>query len=145
MLYKIAAIDIHKQVLMVVVTGIAAEVEDATGAAVEFECRRFGTGASERNHLVSWLQQHQVREVVMESTGQYWKPVWLDLEPHFEKLPLAQAQSNRAPKGRKHDFRDAKRLGGRLLAGELMLSFVPEPEQRAWRLMTRGRLQFCRA
>jgi transposase len=144
MLYKIAAIDIHKQVLMVVVTGIAAEVEDATGAAVEFECRRFGTGASERNHLVSWLQQHQVREVVMESTAQYWKPVWLDLEPHFEKLPLAQAQSNRAPKGRKHDFRDAQRLGRRWLAGELMLSFVPEPEQRAWRLMTRGRLQLVR-
>jgi transposase len=77
----------------------------------------------------------------MESTAQYWKPVWLDLEPHFPKLHLAQAQSNRAPKGRKNDFQDAKRLGRRLLAGELMLSFVPEPEQRAWRLMTRGRLQ----
>jgi transposase len=144
MLYKIAAIDIHKKVLMVVVSSMAAEVEDATAAAVGFECRKFGTGASERNHLVSWLQQHQVREVVMESTAQYWKPVWLDLEPHFSKLHLAQAQSNRAPKGRKNDFQDAKRLGRRLLAGELMLSFVPEPEQRAWRLMTRGRLQLVR-
>jgi len=144
MLYKIAAIDIHKKVLMVVVSSMAAEVEDTTGAAVEFEYRKFGTGASERNHLVSWLQQHQVREVVMEWTAQYWKPVWLDLEPHFPKLHLAQAQSNRAPKGRKNDFQDAKRLGRRLLAGELMLSFVPEPEQRAWRLMTRGRLQLVR-
>jgi hypothetical protein len=41
---------------------------------------------------------------------------------------LAQAQSNRAPHGRKHDFRDAKRLARRLLAGELSLSYVPEPE-----------------
>ena len=129
---------------MVVVASVADEVADATGAAMEFECRRFGTGASERQHLVAWLQQHQVREVVMESTAQYWKPVWLDLEPHFEKLHLAQAQSNRAPKGRKNDFRDAKRLARRLLAGELMLSFVPEPEQRTWRLMTRGRLQLVR-
>jgi len=144
MSYKIAAIDIHKRVLMVVVASVADEVADATGAAMEFECRRFGTGASERQHLVAWLQQHQVREVVMESTAQYWKPVWLDLEPHFEKLHLAQAQSNRAPKGRKNDFRDAKRLARRLLAGELMLSFVPEPEQRTWRLMTRGRLQLVR-
>ena len=127
-----------------VVASVADEVADATGAAMEFECRRFGTGASERQHLVAWLQQHQVREVVMESTAQYWKPVWLDLEPHFEKLHLAQAQSNRAPKGRKNDFRDAKRLARRLLAGELMLSFVPEPEQRTWRLMTRGRLQLVR-
>lgn len=141
MAYKVAAIDIHKRVLMVVVATTADEVADATGAAVEFEVRKFGTGASERSHLVAWLQQQQVMEVVMESTAQYWKPVWLDLEPHFSKLHLAQAQSNRAPKGRKNDFQDAKRLARRLLAGELMLSFVPEPEQRTWRLMTRGRLQ----
>jgi hypothetical protein len=76
----------------------------------------------------------------MESTAQHWKPVWLDLEPHFEKLHLAQAQSNRAPKGRKNDFRDAQRLAPRLLADELMLSFVPEPEQRTWRPMTHERL-----
>jgi transposase len=80
----------------------------------------------------------------MESTAQYWKPVWLDLEPHFLKLHLAQAQSNRAPKGRKNDFKDGKRLTRRLLAGELMLSYVPEAEQRSWRLMTRGRLQLVR-
>jgi len=60
--------------------------------------------------VVSWLREHDVTEVVMESTAQYWKPVWLDLEPHFAKLHLAQAHSNRAPKGRKNDFRDAKRL-----------------------------------
>ena len=51
----------------------------AAGAAMEFEHRRFGTGAGERDHLVVWMQQHQVREVVMESTAQYWKPIWLDL------------------------------------------------------------------
>ena len=66
MSYKVAGIDIHKRVLMVVVASVAEEVADATGAAMEFECRRFGAGASERNHLVSWLQQRQVREVVME-------------------------------------------------------------------------------
>src|SRR5581483_12150194 len=74
----------------------------------------------------------------------YWKPVWLELEPHFPKLHLAQAQSNAAPKGRKNDFRDAKRLTRRLLCSELKLSFVPEPEQRTWRLMSRGRLQLVR-
>jgi hypothetical protein len=38
---------------------------------------RFGTGARERNHLVSWLQQHPVREVVLESTGQYCRCSWI--------------------------------------------------------------------
>jgi maltose-binding protein MalE len=104
MLYKIAAIDVHKMVLIVIIAVMLAEVEDETGAEIKFECRKFGTGASERKELVRWLKQHQVQEVVMESTAQYWKPVWLDLEPHFEKLHLAQAQSNRAPKGRKDDY-----------------------------------------
>jgi transposase len=122
----------------------AEQVEDAVGEALEFECRRFGTGDGERQHLVAWLRQRGVLEIVMESTAQYWKPVWLELEPHFAKLHLAQAQSNRAPKGRKNDFRDAKRLARRLLAGELMLSFVPEAEQRTWRSVTRYKHQLIR-
>jgi transposase len=144
MSYSVAAIDIHKKVLMVVVATGAEEVADATGEALEFECRRFGAGSSERNHIVGWLQERGVTEVVMESTAQYWKPVWLDLESHFAKLHLAQAHSNRAPKGRKNDFGDAKRLARRLLAGELLLSFVPAPEQRTWRTLTRGKQQLIR-
>jgi transposase len=144
MSYKVAAIDIHKKVLMVVVATAGEEVADPAGEALEFECRRFGSGASERQQLTRWLQEHAVREVVMESTAQYWKPVWLDLEPHFGNLHLAQAYSNRAPKGRKNDFRDAKRLARRLLADELVLSFVPAAEQRTWRTVTRGKLQLVR-
>jgi transposase len=60
------------------------------------------------------------------------------------RLQLAQAKSNRAPHGRKHDFRDAERLVRRLLAEELTLSFVPDAEQRAWRTMTRTKLQLIR-
>jgi transposase len=144
MSYTVAGIDIHKKVLMVVAATGGDEVADPAGEALTFECRRFGAGAAERKHIVAWLQEHNVREVVMESTAQYWKPVWLDLEPHFEKLHLAQAHSNRAPKGRKHDFRDAKRLTRRLLADELMLSFVPDSEQRGWRTITRGKQQLIR-
>jgi transposase len=76
----------------------------------------------------------------MESTAQYWKPVWMELEPHM-RLNLAQAQSNRAPQGRKSDLADAKRLLRRFVSGELFLSFVPEPQQRGWRSLTRGRVQ----
>ena len=144
MSYRVAGIDIHKKVLMVVVATAAQEEGNANGEVLEFECRRFGAGSQERKHLASWLCERGVQEVVMESTAQYWKPVWLDLEPHFRKLHLAQAHSNRAPKGRKHDFADAKRLTRRLRAGELSLSFVPEAEQRGWRLLTRGKHQLVR-
>jgi transposase len=144
MSYKVAAIDIHKKVLMVVVATAADEVQDAIAEALKFECRRFGAGSAERKHLVAWLRERSVMEVVMESTAQYWKPVWLDLEPHFGKLHLAQAHSNRAPKGRKNDFPDAKRLARRLLSGELMLSYVPDSEQRGWRTLTRSKQQLVR-
>jgi transposase len=79
----------------------------------------------------------------MESTVQYWRSVWSELEPHM-RLHLAQAFSNRAPRGRKHDFKDAERLVRRLIAQELILSFVPDGEQRAWRSLTRMKVQLRR-
>ncbi len=57
-----------------------------------------------------------------------------------EFLQLAQAFSNRAPRGRKHDFKDAERLVRRLIVDELILSFVPHGEQRTWRNLTRMKL-----
>ena len=142
---KVAGIDIHKKVLMAVVATVSQTVgAEEVDQKIEYEVRRFGSGAREREHLVAWMRERGVEEVVMESTAQYWKPVWLDLEPHFGKLHLAQAYSNKAPKGRKNDFGDAKRLTRRLVAGELILSFVPDAEQRAWRTMTRSKQQLVR-
>ena len=79
----------------------------------------------------------------MESTAQYWKPVWLALEGQCQ-LWLAQARSNRGPRGRKTDFRDAKRSVSRLLSDDLRLSYVPDAEQRCWRTLTRTKYQLTR-
>ena len=56
-------------------------------------------------------------------------------------MHLAQALSNRGRRGRKRDFVDAERLVKRLVARELVLSFVPDPEQRLWRTVTRKKYQ----
>ena len=129
----IAGIDIHKRMLAVVVGGL--------GWAEEAQQRaQFGTGARERERLRAWLREQGVTLVAMESTAQYWRPIWMALEGEFE-LQLAQARSNRAPGGRKTDFGDAQRLVRRWFAGELSLSFVPEPEQRSWRDLTHSRQQ----
>jgi transposase len=134
--YNIAGIDVHKKMLAVVVA-------HARDTELHFECRRFGTTVSELRHLVAWLQEHLVQEVAMESTAQYWKPVWLAVEGYC-RLHLAQARSNQGPRGRKTDFRDAKRIVSRLLSGDLILSYVPEPEQRCWRILTRTKHQLRR-
>jgi len=137
---KVASIDIHKKVLMVVV---GSREEEAIRPQSELERRRFGTTTSQLGALSAWLRERKVKEVVMESTAQYWKPVWMELEPYMH-LHLAQAFSNRAPKGRKNDFRDAQRLLRRFLAGELILSFVPDAEQRGWRTLTRMKTRLAR-
>lgn len=95
---------------------------------------------SEIVHLGAWLQRQGVSEVVMESTAQYWRPVWNGLEAHF-RLHLTHPLKTRAPRGRKSDFRDARRLADRWCSGDLEESFIPGAEQRAWRWLTRTRVQ----
>src|SRR5438477_5904578 len=152
MSYRIAGIDVHKKMLAVVVSEVEIEGE------YEFERRMFGSSPDQLRSLAAWLLEQQVEEVVMESTAQYWKPVWGALERYWKPicqkgegarpmsgtLHLAQAQSNRGPQGRKKDFPDAERLVKRLVANELVLSFVPDTEQRLWRTVTRRKYQLTR-
>jgi transposase len=147
--YKIAGIDVHKKMLAVVVADVASEGE------YDFERRQFGASPDELRQLADWLIEQQVQEVVMESTAQYWRPVWQVLERYWKaacrgwegagpmsgSLLLAHAQSNRGPRGRKKDFIDAERLIKRLVAQELVLSFVPDSEQRLWRTVVRRKYQ----
>ena len=136
MSYNVAAIDVHKRVLMVVVGDVGDRDQKP-------ERGRFGATVEELGQLREWLLERQVQEVVMESTAQYWRPVWFELEGDFD-LHLAQASSNRARRGRKNDFRDAERLLRRHVAKELIPSFVPDREQRGWRSMTRMKVQLRR-
>jgi transposase len=127
----VAGIDVHKAMLAVMV----ARPEQSEP---EYVARKFGAGPWQLKELIDWLLQLGVQRVAMESTAQYWKPVWYALEPYFQ-LILAQPRSTAAPRGRKMDFADAKRIVRRLLADDLTISFVPEAEQRRWRLLTRAR------
>jgi transposase len=153
MAYRIAGIDVHKAMVAVVITDVEVE------GAWDFERQSFGTTPSHLRLLTEWLTEHEVEEVVMESTAQYWRPVWDALErdwqptqrarvnagPTTGALHLAQAQSNQGRHGRKRDFPDAERLVKRLVAHELTLSFVPDATQRLWRTVTRRKYQLTRS
>jgi transposase len=145
MAYRVAGIDVHKRMLAVVVADVAVETEYV------FERRLVGTTPDQLRALAAWFIECEVEEVVMESTAQYWRPVWDALERDWQSvrrmrpdaaptagaLHLAQAQSNHGPRGRKKDFPDAERLVKRLVAHELTLSVVPDVTQRLWRTVTR--------
>ena len=150
--YRIAGINVHKTMVAVAVADVEVEGD------WQFERRRFGASPSQLRLLTAWLVERQVEEVVMESTAQYWRPVWdalerdwqptqrtrVDAKPTSGALHLAQAQSNSGRHGRKRDFPDAERLVKRLSAHELTLSFVPDVTQRLWRTATRRKYQLTR-
>ena len=152
MCYRISGIDVHKRVLAVVVSDVELDGE------YQFERRMFGSNPEQLRLLAAWLLEQEVEEVVMESTAQYWRPVWEALERYWKPLRqkregasrmsgtlhLAQARSDRGPRGRKKDFRDAERLVKRLVAQELTLSFVPDAEQRLWRTVAHKKYQLRR-
>ena len=138
--------------LAVVVADVGGEGE------YQFERRKVGAPSDELHLLAQWLVQQEVEEVVMKSTAQYWKPVWGALErfwkPERQKregaaqmsgtLHLCQTKSNRGPRGRKNEFADGERRIKRLVAQELVLSFVPDPEQRLWRTVRRRKYPLTR-
>ena len=125
----VAGIDMHKKtVVVVVLQSVQPDQDHASGI--------FGTMRLGLQELVAFLREHGVTYVAMESTAQYWRPVWMALEGEF-RLTLAQARSTRGRRGRKWDKADARRIAKRLLSGDLTVSYVPSPEQRDWRLLSR--------
>ena len=87
--YRIAGIDVHKRMLAVVITDVEVDGE------YEFERRQLGTSPSALRRLAQWLVAEQVEEVVMESTAQYWRPVWEVLERDW--TPIRKRRERAGP------------------------------------------------
>jgi transposase len=91
----VAGLDVHKKTVVVVILQKGQPEQDhATGT--------FGTTQFGLQELTAFLRQHGVTQVALESTAQYWRPVWMALEEEFT-LTLAQARSTRARRGRQWD------------------------------------------
>jgi len=103
-----------------------------------WETETFGTTTPELLQLHDWLQGWPCTHVAMESTGDYWKPVYNLLEDDFELL-VVNAQHVKHVPGRKTDVKDAEWLAELMLHGLLKASFIPPKPQRALRELTRYR------
>jgi transposase len=132
-----AGLDVHKKTVVA-----AVSVPDPAGGWHK-ETRTFGTMTADLLALSDWLTSHGVTHVAMESTGEYWKPVFNILEVNFEVL-LVNAQHIKAVPGRKTDVNDAEWLAELLKHGLLKASFVPPEGQRELRELTRYRTTFVR-
>src|SRR5436853_3971473 len=75
----------------------------------------------------------------MEANGVYWKSVYYSLEGIFAELWLCNAQHVKNVPGRKTDLSDAEWLADVAAHGMVRPSFVPPPEIRELRELTRYR------
>jgi transposase len=132
-----AGLDVHKKSVVACVRRRAADGQ------LTQESRRFGTMTADLLALADWLAEQGVRQVAMESTGVYWKPVFHLLEERFEVL-LVNAQHIKRMPGRKTDQKDAEWIAQLLQHGLLAPSFVPPPPVRELRDLTRQRTQLVR-
>jgi transposase len=129
---RVAGLDVHKKTVVATRMRITAE------GRLEWETETFGTTTPDLLKLHDWLTEWDCSHVAMESTGDYWKPVYNLLEDDFEVL-LVNAQHVKHVPGRKTDVLDSEWLAELLLHGLLKPSFIPPKPQRALRDLTRYR------
>jgi transposase len=133
---RVCGIDIGK-------AGMAATIRvpsDRGPARRAAETREFGTTRREVLALADWLRSWQVPAVVMEATGDYWKPVFYRLEAEGFECVLADPKQVKNLPGRpKRDRSDSRWLAACFERGSVTACFVAAPEFRVIRLHTRYR------
>ena len=129
-----AGLDVHKKTVVACVRRVGPD------GGVEELVRTFGTTTGELLVLSDWLADQGASRAAMESTGIYWKPVWHILEGRLELL-LVNARHLKQVPGRKTEVKDAAWIAQLLQHGLLQGSFVPPPEIRDLRDLTRQRAQ----
>lgn len=132
-----AGLDVHKK------TVVACCLTTRTTGNLEQETRTFSTMSQELLKLSDWLSSKGVTQVAMESTGEYWKPVYNLLEANFEVL-VVNAQHIKNVPGRKTDVKDAEWIAQLLRHGLLRGSMIPPLPQRDLRDLTRSRTNLVR-
>jgi len=134
---RCAGIDVHKRT--VVVCRMAPDATGQVGAPTQ----TFGTTTGELLRLSDWLAEVGCTHVGLESTGEYWKPVYNLLEGAFT-VWLLNAQHIKAVPGRKTDVKDAQWIAELLRHGLVRPSFIPPQPQRELRDLIRYRTTFVR-
>ena len=129
---RCAGLDVHKKTVVVCARLLGPD------ATLTTHIRTFGTTTAEVLNLAAWLLALEVTHIAMESTGEFWKPVYNLLEGSFTVLVVNAAHIKYVP-GRKTDVKDAEWIAELLAHGLLRPSFVPPAPQRALRDLTRQR------
>lgn len=103
------------------------------------QVREFGVFTEDHHALAKWLQSHQVKTIAMESTGIYWKPLFLVLQAYGFELLLVNASHVKNVRGKKTDMSDCHWIWQLHRAGLLQGSFQPDEFTEELRTYNRHR------
>ena len=134
---RCAGLDVHKKSV------VACVITPKETGGWHKEIQTFSSMTKDLLNLSDWLTSHDCTHVAMESTGEYWRPVFNILEGNFEVI-LVNARHMKAVPGRKTDIKDAQWIAELLQHGLLRASFIPPVEQRDLRDLVRHRSNFIR-
>jgi transposase len=129
---RCAALDVHKKSVT------ACRIYPDANGHMSKDMRTFTTMTPDLINLMDWLTQGNITHVAIESTGEFWKPVFNILEGTCTVI-LVNAQHAKNVPGRKTDAADAEWLAELLQHGLLRASFIPPQAQRDLRDLTRYR------
>lgn len=108
------------------------------------QIREFGVFTEDHHALAKWLQTHNVKTIAMESTGIYWKPLFLILQAYEFEVLLVNASHVKNVRGKKTDMSDCHWIWLLHRAGLLHGSFQPNEFTEELRTYNRQRQSLIR-
>ena len=129
---RCCGLDVHTE------TVVACRLLTFPNGRIDTHIRTFSTMTRGLLELKQWLQEEQVSQVAMESTGVFWGPVFKVLAGQGEIL-VVKAQPAKQVPGRKTDAKDSEWRADLWRHGLLQASFMPPKAIRELRDLMRAR------
>ena len=127
-------VDVHKDFFIAVIA-------KCNGNEITFtKYERFSTFTGGIRGFKEWLRYHNCYEVCVESTGKYYIPLYRIVSDEQFHVDVVHPKYVKAPKGKKNDKRDAKRIADMYMRDHIAeYSFIPPANILAIRDLTRYR------
>lgn len=127
-------VDVHKGfIIAVIATLVGKEV-------IFSKYMRFSTFTKGLREFKEWLHNNNCYEICMESTGKYYVPVYRIISDEAFHVDVVHPKYVRAPRGKKNDKRDAKRIADMYMRDHIAeYSIIPPADILAIRDVSRYR------
>ena len=110
----------------------------AVGQALE-DVKEFGVYADDLIQICQHLKQHNITSVAMESTGNYWQNLYVELTRFGFEVTLCNGKFTKNIHGKKTDVKDARWIQKLHSIGLLSGSFLPDDTTETLRTYCRQR------